>query len=260
MEEQQSGLNPVPQSTAPMTPSPLAPHDALVSEKPYAKVSTRIAAMILDGLIMVSLILLPLTLLVLVLGLESTESTSATNITNIILGVIALAYGIVLTKLYAGTPGKRFFKMKVADVEGRPLSWGKVIVREFIGKLVSGWILMLGYVWAIFDKKKQTWHDKIAGTYVLQDEPLSAGRKLIAYLFAGGVLVIFLLSIVGLVIIMTKMPSLLQTLQETEENNRLLEEDAIRQMEEINLMYEELSVTPYYDSNSELEYMPQTAE
>ncbi|HNR59128.1 MAG TPA: RDD family protein [Methanothrix sp.] len=26
---------------------------------------------------------------------------------------------------------------------------------------------LLGYIWVLFDKKRQGWHDKIAGTYVV---------------------------------------------------------------------------------------------
>ena len=40
---------------------------------------------------------------------------------------------------------------------------GRMLVREIIGKVLSGIILGLGYFWAIFDKDAQAWHDKIAG-------------------------------------------------------------------------------------------------
>jgi len=29
--------------------------------------------------------------------------------------------------------------------------------------------LYLGFLWAVFDRRKQGWHDKIAGTVVIQE-------------------------------------------------------------------------------------------
>ena len=47
---------------------------------------------------------------------------------------------------------------------------GSTLVREIIGKLVSGIVILLGYVWILFDGKRQGWHDKIAGTVVVNVE------------------------------------------------------------------------------------------
>jgi uncharacterized RDD family membrane protein YckC len=35
-------------------------------------------------------------------------------------------------------------------------------------KLVSGVALGLGYLWMLWDPNKQTWHDKVAKTYVVK--------------------------------------------------------------------------------------------
>jgi hypothetical protein len=37
-----------------------------------------------------------------------------------------------------------------------------------LGKLLSGLVFGLGFAWALWDKDGQTWHDKIAGTVVVQ--------------------------------------------------------------------------------------------
>ena len=39
-----------------------------------------------------------------------------------------------------------------------------------IGYHVSSIFCGLGYIWAIFDKNNQTWHDKLAGTYVVRKD------------------------------------------------------------------------------------------
>jgi TonB family protein len=82
------------------------------------------------------------------------------------------------------TPGKFLMRIRVVDKRNSCLPGiGRMLVRETIGKVVSGAFLSLGYFWAIWDKDSQAWHDKIAGTVVLRqtaesDEyPLRFGDK-----------------------------------------------------------------------------------
>jgi len=42
-----------------------------------------------------------------------------------------------------------------------------IIIRDVVGKFISAAVLLIGYIWMLFDKNSQTWHDKIAGTYVV---------------------------------------------------------------------------------------------
>ena len=43
-----------------------------------------------------------------------------------------------------------------------------LFVREVLGRLLSGLFLSFVYIWALFDKNAQTWHDKLAGTVVVK--------------------------------------------------------------------------------------------
>ena len=63
------------------------------------------------------------------------------------------------------TPGKMFFGLQVVSANGTPISFGIAFLRA-VGYFVSG-IFYLGFIWAAFDKRKQGWHDKIAGTVVI---------------------------------------------------------------------------------------------
>jgi TonB family protein len=68
------------------------------------------------------------------------------------------------------TPGKWLVGIRVVDKrQGSLPGLGRMLVRETIGKIVSGFFLGLGYFWAIFDRDGQAWHDKIAGTAVLRE-------------------------------------------------------------------------------------------
>jgi uncharacterized RDD family membrane protein YckC len=64
------------------------------------------------------------------------------------------------------TLGKMVCKLKVVRLNGGPVGYGKAFLR-WIGYLVSS-IFYLGFLWAAWDKQKQGWHDKIAGTYVIK--------------------------------------------------------------------------------------------
>lgn len=81
--------------------------------------------------------------------------------------LVGTAYSIIFWVKYEGqTPGKKVMHIRVVKEDGKQLDWTTAVIREF-----SYWVsfipLALGYFWVIFDTKKQGWHDKIAGTYVV---------------------------------------------------------------------------------------------
>ena len=69
------------------------------------------------------------------------------------------------------TPGKMLLGLQVYSEDGTEISFGIAFLRA-IGYLVSSLLLTIpiGFIWAAFDKKKQAWHDKIAGTVVIIKE------------------------------------------------------------------------------------------
>jgi len=65
-----------------------------------------------------------------------------------------------------GTLGKMAMGIKVTDAMGYPVTFGRATGRYF-GKILSGAILMIGYIMAAFTERKQALHDMMAGTLVL---------------------------------------------------------------------------------------------
>ena len=63
------------------------------------------------------------------------------------------------------TVGKMALGLKVTDLEGRRISFARATGRHF-AKLISGMILLIGYIMAGFTQRKQALHDMIAGTLV----------------------------------------------------------------------------------------------
>ncbi len=76
-------------------------------------------------------------------------------------------YWVAFTGLRGQTPGKALLGIRVVDAEGRRPGLRRAFMREIIGKFLSKLVCYLGYLWAFADQRHQTWHDKIAGTYVV---------------------------------------------------------------------------------------------
>lgn len=83
--------------------------------------------------------------------------------------------GFVAAVLYYGfmegntgrTIGKRLLSVKVVDANtGAPIGVGRAIGRYF-ARFISAIPCALGYLWMLWDPNKQTWHDKMVGSYVV---------------------------------------------------------------------------------------------
>lgn len=71
---------------------------------------------------------------------------------------------------WQATLGKKALSLKVTDLDGNRLSFGRATGRYF-GKIVSGVILLIGYIMIGFTEKKQGLHDILAGTLVVSTNP-----------------------------------------------------------------------------------------
>lgn len=91
---------------------------------------------------------------------------------DLILNYVFPALAVILFWIYrSATPGKIITKVKIVDAKtgGKP-SVGQLIGR-YLGYYVSLFSLGFGILWVAFDKRKQGWHDKLAGTLVIVSEP-----------------------------------------------------------------------------------------
>lgn len=66
------------------------------------------------------------------------------------------------------TPGKKLLGMRVIREDGRNARFFTMLIREWVGKLISGLIFGLGFLWILFDRDNQGWHDKLMSTYVIE--------------------------------------------------------------------------------------------
>lgn len=78
---------------------------------------------------------------------------------------------------FSGTPGKMALKLKIVDAgTGNKLTFGQAIGRYF-AYILSAIPFFLGYIWVGFDKRKQSWHDKLAGTVVIRNVKNDVGNS-----------------------------------------------------------------------------------
>ncbi len=68
---------------------------------------------------------------------------------------------------WQATLGKKALGLEVTDLWGRRIPFGRATAR-FFGKIISSFILLIGFIMAGFTEKKQALHDIIAGTLVLR--------------------------------------------------------------------------------------------
>ena len=96
-----------------------------------------------------------------------------------------IIYLIITTKVYQKSLGKHIFGLKIVYQSSQQISWGRVIVRELLARLISE-ILFLGYLYALFNKKRQAFHDKVTNIVVIQEKPLTRKTKFFIILIIIG--------------------------------------------------------------------------
>ena len=87
--------------------------------------------------------------------------------TNGIFLLLYAVYCVVLWALKGTTIGGIICGLKVVRLDERKVDWTVSIVRG-LGGFLSFVVAGLGFIWVAFDQEKQSWHDKIAGTIVVQ--------------------------------------------------------------------------------------------
>lgn len=124
---------------------------------PRAGFWRRFGALLVD----IVVLLVPTIIVLAVLG-----NTSAANAITTVIGIV---YFVVLEGGPTGqTLGKRALGIRVFDFRGGdgPIGYPRALIREIV-RYVSGIVLFLGYLWMLWDREKQTWHDKAAGSVVV---------------------------------------------------------------------------------------------
>jgi uncharacterized RDD family membrane protein YckC len=68
------------------------------------------------------------------------------------------------------TPGKRVMGIRLVSQYGNEAGFTRSLFRS-LGYYISYMVFFAGFIWALFDPNMQTWHDKLAGTIVIETGP-----------------------------------------------------------------------------------------
>ncbi len=190
--ELEPGFQPASDELAQLAPEPVEEPSvaAPVQEKSVAapaprapglaSVSRRWLAIIIDGLIVGGMTLLLvgvsgafMTLETALLSDDTTLiSTAVSQFQNDVLRMnllVSALYNVAFMSMFNGqTLGKIMLKLRVIKKNGRRIGILDAIIRNVFGYTISG-MFLLGYLWAMFDRDNQTWHDKLAGTLVVDE-------------------------------------------------------------------------------------------
>ncbi|MCR9179262.1 MAG: RDD family protein [Erythrobacteraceae bacterium] len=139
----------------------------------YAGFWIRVVAYIID--------LLPLIVIGIALALlfgdplVDTDPSPTFGASDLLGLVIGIAYFVGFeSSSWQATPGKRALGLIVTDAEGRRISPARALGRYF-GKILSGLILLIGYIMIAFTERKQGLHDFLAGTLVIKGQSGDVG-------------------------------------------------------------------------------------
>ena len=89
--------------------------------------------------------------------------------------LVSAVYNVVLMVAFNGqTLGKLILRLRVVKKRGGRITILDALLRNVFGYMISQ-IFLLGYLWALFDAEKQAWHDKMAGTVVVEERRAASG-------------------------------------------------------------------------------------
>ncbi|MGH9541923.1 MAG: RDD family protein [Terriglobales bacterium] len=80
--------------------------------------------------------------------------------------VVTLAYSTWMNGRWGATVGKMAIGAVIVNTDGTAISYGKALARA-LAEILSGIILLIGYIMAAFDRQKRALHDQICGTLVV---------------------------------------------------------------------------------------------
>jgi uncharacterized RDD family membrane protein YckC len=149
------GTTPVPQ------PPPPAPRYAPSGPSgPRASFGRRLVAILLDWIILG----IAYGILVAIFGYDD-DGTGPSNGLSFLIGIAYFTYFEGTAR--GQTPGKMALAIRVVDFNtGTSIGHGRAALR-YVGRILSTIPCLLGYFWMLWDREKQTWHDKIANDVVV---------------------------------------------------------------------------------------------
>ncbi|PNZ76944.1 RDD family protein [Staphylococcus microti] len=139
----------------------------------YAGFGRRFFSYIIDIIILWAVTQLILTPLFTLTGMDEWELwISYFNVANMLKALLYFAYFVLMTRYFQQTLGKMILGIKVYTNDITALSWSDVLIREWIGRIISNVVMGLPYLAVIFTPKHIGVHDYFADTVVVKQKYL----------------------------------------------------------------------------------------
>jgi uncharacterized RDD family membrane protein YckC len=81
--------------------------------------------------------------------------------------LLLATYAAIMWKFKGTTVGGTICHLQLVRLDGREIDWTTAIVRA-LSCFLSMAFLFIGFFWIAYDRERQAWHDKIAGTAVVR--------------------------------------------------------------------------------------------
>lgn len=119
--------------------------------------------------------------------------------------LVAFIYSIYFIGSKGSTPGMIVLKIKALNTKYQKVGYGAATGRA-LASILSSMVMNIGYLWVLIDRKRQTWHDKLANTYVVkldnnnlipitQDDQITTWQKIFFALVAIALPLISILAV-----------------------------------------------------------------
>jgi uncharacterized RDD family membrane protein YckC len=149
----------------------------------YAGPVTRLAAFLVDVVILILILAVFSTFVSSTLNLFGLTTQvrrfleSGTTLATVALLFVASFNFLLLSSYFVfswdwvgATIGDMLFGLRVVDKDGATITLLRAILR-LIGYYISAAAVFIGFIWALFDRRRQGWQDKLGGSFVLYDWP-----------------------------------------------------------------------------------------
>ncbi len=129
----------------------------------------RAVAAVLDSMISALLQISMVYALGIITELSGTSNLPTVQILIMLFGTLAGIFYYVFFTGYSGqTPGKMLLRLKVVSLDDTKASYAQALLRETIGKFISGIVLGIGYLMVALRTDKRALHDLMADTRVIR--------------------------------------------------------------------------------------------
>jgi uncharacterized RDD family membrane protein YckC/Tfp pilus assembly major pilin PilA len=142
---------------------------ALSNEVAYGGFGRRLAALMLDSLILSFITAVPMAILLPMVAKPAAGHTSTSAVLWLYLAMLVVSmlyWSLQESSSHQATFGKRALGIKVAGLDGKRIGWGRAVARWF-ARMLSGFFFCLGYLVALFTSRKQALHDLLVSTVVV---------------------------------------------------------------------------------------------